>query len=38
MTTGVLVMVQGTPRSVEEVAPFYTEIRRGRPPSAAQLA
>ncbi|HUD18024.1 MAG TPA: ferrochelatase [Acidimicrobiales bacterium] len=38
MTTGVLVMAHGTPRSVEEVAPFYTEIRRGRPPSAAQLA
>jgi protoporphyrin/coproporphyrin ferrochelatase len=37
-TTGVLVMAHGTPRSLEEVGPFYTEIRRGRPPSPGQLA
>jgi ferrochelatase len=36
--TGVLVMAHGTPRSVEEIPAFYTEIRRGRPPSAEQLA
>ncbi|HEY1733736.1 MAG TPA: ferrochelatase [Acidimicrobiales bacterium] len=34
---GVLVMAHGTPGSVEEIEPFYTRIRRGRPPSAAQL-
>jgi ferrochelatase len=37
-TTGVLVMAHGTPRSLEEIPAFYTEIRRGRPPSAEQLA
>jgi ferrochelatase len=36
--TGVLVMAHGTPRSVGEIESFYTEIRRGRPPSAGQLA
>jgi ferrochelatase len=36
--TGVLVMAHGTPRTVEEIPAFYTEIRRGRPPSAEQLA
>jgi ferrochelatase len=36
--TGVLVMAHGTPRSLEEIEPFYTEIRRGRPPTAEQLA
>jgi ferrochelatase len=36
--TGVLVMAHGTPGSPEEVEPFYTRIRRGRPPSAEQLA
>jgi ferrochelatase len=36
--TGVLVMAHGTPRSVEEIPAFYTEIRRGRPPTAEQLA
>lgn len=35
---GVLVMAHGTPARREEIAPFYTRIRRGRPPSAAQLA
>jgi ferrochelatase len=36
--TGVLVMAHGTPSRREEIAPFYTRIRRGRPPSAEQLA
>ncbi|HVC71928.1 MAG TPA: ferrochelatase [Acidimicrobiales bacterium] len=36
--TGVLVMAHGTPRSVEEIDAFYTEIRRGRAPTAGQLA
>jgi protoporphyrin/coproporphyrin ferrochelatase len=38
MTTGVLLMAHGTPASTEEIAPFYTRIRRGRPPSPEQLA
>jgi ferrochelatase len=35
---GVLVMAHGTPGSAAEIEPFYTRIRRGRPPSAEQLA
>jgi ferrochelatase len=35
---GVLVMAHGTPARRDEIAPFYTRIRRGRPPSDAQLA
>jgi protoporphyrin/coproporphyrin ferrochelatase len=35
---GVLVMAHGTPSSAAEVEPFYTSIRRGRPPSPEQLA
>jgi ferrochelatase len=31
-------MSHGTPASLEEVAGFYTEIRRGSPPSPEQLA
>jgi ferrochelatase len=38
MTTGVLLMAHGTPSSTAEIAPFYTRIRRGRPPSPEQLA
>jgi ferrochelatase len=38
MTTGVLLMAHGTPDSTEGIAPFYTRIRRGRPPSPEQLA
>lgn len=38
MTTGVLVLSHGTPATREGVAPFYTAIRHGRPPSAEQLA
>lgn len=35
---GVVVMAHGTPERIEDVAAFYTEIRRGRPPSPDQLA
>lgn len=35
--TGVLLMAHGTPGTPEELEPFYTRIRRGRPPSPAQL-
>ncbi len=38
MTTGLVVMAYGTPGSPDEVEAYYTDIRRGRPPSAAQLA
>jgi protoporphyrin/coproporphyrin ferrochelatase len=38
MTTGVLLMAHGTPASTAEIAPFYTRIRRGRPPEPEQLA
>lgn len=38
MTTGVLIMAHGTPSSPDAIADFYTRIRRGRPPDAAQLA
>jgi ferrochelatase len=38
VTTGVLIMAHGTPASPAEIAAFYTRIRRGRPPDAAQLA
>ena len=31
-------MAYGTPRGPEEIEPYYTDIRRGRPPSAEQLA
>jgi ferrochelatase len=35
---GVLVMAHGTPARPEEIAAFYTRIRRGRPPTDEQLA
>ena len=35
---GVLVMAHGTPQHREEIGPFYTRIRRGRPPTPEQLA
>jgi ferrochelatase len=38
VTVGVLIMAHGTPASPDEIADFYTRIRRGRPPDAAQLA
>ena len=31
-------MAYGTPRNTAEIEPYYTDIRRGRPPSAEQLA
>ncbi|UCZ54335.1 ferrochelatase [Bacillus shivajii] len=34
---GLLVMAYGTPRSLDEVEPYYTHIRRGRKPSQEQL-
>jgi ferrochelatase len=37
-TTGVLVMAHGTPTRRQDVAAYYTRIRRGRPPSDEQLA
>ena len=38
MTTGVLVMAYGTPRSREGVLDYYTRIRHGHAPSDEQLA
>jgi DNA-binding phage protein len=38
MTTGVVVMAYGTPASPDDVEAYYTDIRRGRPPSPEQLA
>ncbi|EJY56334.1 ferrochelatase [Alicyclobacillus hesperidum URH17-3-68] len=35
---GLLVMAYGTPHSLDEVLPYYTDIRHGRPPSDEQLA
>jgi protoporphyrin/coproporphyrin ferrochelatase len=34
----VLLMAYGTPRTHDEIEPYYTDIRRGRPPSTEQLA
>lgn len=34
---GVLVMAYGTPRSLDEVEEYYTDIRRGRPPTQELL-
>jgi protoporphyrin/coproporphyrin ferrochelatase len=36
--TGVLVMAHGTPPTPEDIEPFYTSIRRGRPPTPELLA
>ena len=36
--TAVLLMAYGTPRSRDDVAAYYTDIRRGRPPTTEQLA
>jgi protoporphyrin/coproporphyrin ferrochelatase len=38
MTIGVVVMAYGTPASPEDIEPYYTHIRRGRPPTEEQLA
>ena len=35
---GVVTMAYGTPRTPDEILPYYTDIRRGRPPTAEQLA
>jgi ferrochelatase len=35
--TAVLVMAYGTPRDLSEVEAYYTDIRRGRPPTREQL-
>jgi ferrochelatase len=34
---GLLVMHYGTPATIEDVLPYYTHIRRGRPPAPEQL-
>jgi ferrochelatase len=34
----VLLMAYGTPRTPDEILPYYTDIRRGRPPTPEQLA
>ncbi len=36
--TAVLLMAYGTPRTKEEILPYYTDIRRGRPPTPELLA
>lgn len=35
---GVVLMAYGTPRSPGEILPYYTDIRRGRPPTPELLA
>lgn len=35
---GVLVMSYGTPRDRDDIEPYYTDIRRGRPPTPDALA
>ncbi len=35
---GVVLMAYGTPRAREEILPYYTDIRRGRPPTPELLA
>ena len=36
-TVGVVVMAYGTPATPEDIEPYYTHIRRGRPPTQEQL-
>lgn len=36
-TIGLLVMAYGTPRTPEEIEPYYTHIRRGRRPSQEEI-
>lgn len=36
--TGVLLMAYGTPERTEDLEAYYTDIRRGRPPTDEQLA
>ncbi len=35
---GVLLMAYGSPNSLDEVLPYYTDVRGGRPPTEEQLA
>jgi ferrochelatase len=35
---GLVVMAYGTPRTHDEIGEYYTDIRRGRPPTPEQLA
>lgn len=35
--TAVVLMAYGTPRTKDEILPYYTDIRRGRPPTPEQL-
>ncbi|MGV3618404.1 MAG: ferrochelatase [Fimbriimonas sp.] len=37
MKRGLLVMHYGTPATMDDVLPYYTHIRRGRPPAPEQL-
>ena len=37
MTDGVLVMAYGTPKDIDDVEAYYTDIRHGRPPTPEQL-
>ena len=37
-TTGILCMAYGSPRTEEEIEPYFTHIRGGRPPSQEALA
>jgi ferrochelatase len=37
LPVGVLVMAHGTPSATDEIEPFYTAIRRGRPPTPELL-
>jgi ferrochelatase len=36
--TAVVLMAYGTPRTPDEIEPYYTDIRRGRPPTSEALA
>lgn len=38
MKQGILVMAYGTPRSLDEVEAYYTDIRHGRPPAPRLIA
>ncbi len=38
MATGVVLMAYGTPRRPDQIEAYYTDIRRGRPPTPEQLA
>src|SRR5579884_2562905 len=35
---GVLLMAYGTPRNLDEVEPYYSDVRGGRPPTPQLLA